>query len=340
MRSVSRLPVIAIAIVGAFLTFSSAATALVTVGQVAPGTSPETTCEFTQPYDEIQVVSGSVPSYTIPTAGVLTSWSTNAAAGGGQTLGMKVFRPVAPGVFLVVGHSGPNLLSPSVLNTFPVHIPVQAGDILGIVVPPGLPGIGGVPTACAFETFNPGDVITYKSGSVPDGGLVVPEPESSFNESRLNVSATLLPPPAIGAVTPAKGSVKGGTSVVITGLNFASVTGVTFGGVPAVFAVNSEGQISTVSPASKAIAKVPVTVTTVAGAATAVQTFSYEGCKVPGLGGKKLKAAKKTLRNKGCKPGKVKKINGVTSNTGKVTKQNPKPGKLLAPGTKVNVTLG
>ncbi|HEX5610601.1 MAG TPA: IPT/TIG domain-containing protein [Solirubrobacterales bacterium] len=336
----SRLPVIAIAIVGAFLTFSPAATALVTVGQIAPGTNPETSCEFSQSYDEIQIVSGAAPSYTVPVSGVLTSWSTNAAAGSGQTMGMKVFRPIGPGQFLVVGHNGPNLLAPSVINTFPVNIPVLAGDILGVAVTPGLPEAGGAPTACAFTTLNPLDVIAYKSGSVPDGGVVVPEAESNFNESRLNVSATLLPPPAISAITPAKGSIKGGSNVVLTGLNFASVTGVTFGGVPAVFAVNSEGQITAVSPASKKITKVPVTVTTIAGAATAVQTFSYEGCKVPGLGGKKLKAAKKTLRNKDCKVGKVKKTGDATANTGKVKKQNPKPGKILAPGTKVNVTLG
>jgi PASTA domain/IPT/TIG domain len=333
MRSVSRLPVIAIAIVAAFLTFSSAATALVTVGQVAPGASPTATCNFTQPYDELQVVSGAAPSYTVPVSGVLTSWSTNAAANGGQALGLKVFRQIAPGVFLIVGHNGPNLLAPSVLNTFPVNIPVLAGDILGLAAQPGS-------TACQFATSNPADVITYKAGSAPDGGVIAPEAESIETELRLNVSATLLPPPAISAVTPAKGSIRGGTSVALGGLNFASVTGVTFGGVPAAFAVNSEGQITAVSPRSKRIAKVPVTVTTVAGAATALQTFSYQGCKVPGLGGKKLKAAKKTLRNKGCKPGNVKKTNGVTANDGKVTKQNPKAGKLLAPGTKVHVTLG
>jgi PASTA domain len=37
---------------------------------------------------------------------------------------------------------------------------------------------------------------------------------------------------------------------------------------------------------------------------------------------------------------KVKKKEGVTAKTGKVVKQNPKPGKILAPGSKVSVKLG
>lgn len=36
----------------------------------------------------------------------------------------------------------------------------------------------------------------------------------------------------------------------------------------------------------------------------------------------------------------MKKKEGVTAKTGKVVKQNPKPGKILAPGSKVSVKLG
>jgi len=57
-------------------------------------------------------------------------------------------------------------------------------------------------------------------------------------------------------------------------------------------------------------------------------------------GWQKLKGTKKRLRNADCKIGKVKKIEGATAKTGKVVKQNPKPGKVLAPGTEVKVTLG
>ena len=84
----------------------------------------------------------------------------------------------------------------------------------------------------------------------------------------------------------------------------------------------------------------PITVTTAAGTATAAQTFAYEGCTVPKLRGKKLKATKKKLKKADCKTGKVKKRKGATGATGKVLKQSAKPGTILAPGTKIKVTLG
>jgi hypothetical protein len=63
-------------------------------------------------------------------------------------------------------------------------------------------------------------------------------------------------------------------------------------------------------------------------------------CVVPKLSGKKLKAVKKKLVAADCKLGKVKKLNGATAKTGKVKKQSPKPGKVLALGSKVSVKLG
>jgi hypothetical protein len=63
-------------------------------------------------------------------------------------------------------------------------------------------------------------------------------------------------------------------------------------------------------------------------------------CVVPKLKGKKLKAAKKMLRAADCRVGKVKKLQGASAKTGKVVKQKPKPGKVLAPGSRVSVKLG
>jgi hypothetical protein len=305
--------------------------AQIVVGQVAPTVAGESFCEFTSPYDEFQLGVASGNSYVVPTAGVLTSWSINEGAAAGP-VGLKVFRPVGPGLFLVVGHDGPRPLTPNSLNTFPVVVPVQAGDLVGISV------VAFSPSNCAFNTGLEADVIGYREGSAADGATI--SQENSFNEQRLNVSATLLPPPTIASLSPTKGSIKGAT-VTVTGANFASVTGVSFGASAAKsFTVDSEGQITAVAPTSKTLAKVPVTVTTVAGTATSSQLFAYQGCKVPHLKGKKLKAAKKKLKKSGCKLGHIKKQGDATSKTGKVVKQGPKPGKILAPGTKVKVTLG
>ena len=79
--------------------------------------------------------------------------------------------------------------------------------------------------------------------------------------------------------------------------------------------------------------------TSAAGSATSAQVFTYEACKVPKLGGKKLKASKKRIRGALCKVGKVKKKNGATAASGKVVKQQPAAGTIVPPGSQVKVTL-
>jgi hypothetical protein len=308
----------------------STASAQIVVGQTAPSAATANTCKFEEPFDEVQISTAAGTSYVVPTAGVITSWSTNAGSFGGQQYGFKVFRPVGGTSFQVVGHDGPRTLTPGALNTFPVAIPVQAGDHIGLNIPPT------GPTACSFSTGLEGDLYGYKSGTAADGATISTITEPGV---RLNISATLLPPPTVTSISPAGGSVKG-ARVVIAGTNFASVQGVSFGSVPASgFTVDSEGQITAQAPASKTLSKVPVTVTTVAGTATSAQTFRYEGCLVPKLKGKGLKAAKKKARTKDCKIGKVKKLAGATAKSGKVVKQSPPPGKVLPPGSKIKLTL-
>jgi hypothetical protein len=66
----------------------------------------------------------------------------------------------------------------------------------------------------------------------------------------------------------------------------------------------------------------------------------FAACRVPGLGGTRLRPAKKRIRKAGCRVGKVTRPKGVSARTGVVVKQGPKAGRVLAPGAKVNVTLG
>ncbi len=331
-----RVPVLVLTAVTSFALLAGTATAQVTVGQVAPTAPATSECEYFEPFDELNTAVSSGASYAVPApGGVITSWSTNAGPGVGQLLEMKVFRPVGLGTYAVVAHDGPRALAPSVLNTFPVSIPVLPGDVVGLAV---LSELQSTDTACFFNTFNPLDRVGWRLGNHVDGSIFSLEEEGTG--WRMNVAASLLPPPAITALGSAHGPIKGGTPVIITGANFAGVSGVSFGATPATFAVNSEGQITATSPASKTLSKVPLTVTTVAGTATSATTFAYEGCKVPSLAGKKLKASKKKLKKADCKVGKVKKTGDATAKTGKVIKQNPKPGKILAPGTKVGIKLG
>lgn len=308
------------------------ASAQVTLGQLAPGTTSSPYC-VNSPYDLVPGTVAAGNGYAAPSAGVITSWSTYAAEGAGQQLSFKVFRPYGPGKFTVVAKDGPRSLAPGVVNTFKVSIPVTAGDLIGDQDA----NADDVPNACLFETGNSADITLEEEGDVAPGSQF-----STFeNPGALpNVTATLLPPPAIGSISPAAGSVKGGTGVVIAGVNFAELRGVSFGSTPAAsYAVNSESQITAVAPASASLGSAPITITTVAGTASSTTAFVYEGCKVPKLKGKKLKASKKKARKSDCKIGKVKKLGDATAKTGKIKKQNPKPGKILAPGTKINVKL-
>ncbi len=327
-----RIPALIAAIAALLLTTATAAQAQVTVGQLAPNGTP-VECEEPNAYDEVQTSVASGNSYVVPVSGVLTSWSTNAGLGANQQLGLKVFRRLGDSNLFLVVASDLRPLASNALNTFPVNIPVRAGDLIGLHTP----SEATAPTACLFETANAGDRIQYREGDVGVGGTLLAD--QSIEEVRLNISATVLPPPVASGLSLVSGSIAGGAQVAIAGANFASVTGVSFGSTPVAFTVPSEGQIVATAPPSETLGAVPVTVTTAAGTATSPQTFTYEGCLVPKLGGKKLKASKKKLRKADCKIGNVKKRGDATAKTGKVVKQNPKPGAILVPGTKVKVTL-
>ena len=77
------------------------------------------------------------------------------------------------------------------------------------------------------------------------------------------------PAPAITGLTPASGTLAGGTTVTITGTDFLGAIAVAFGATPATsFTVDSDTQITAVAPASASVGPVDVTVTTAAGTST------------------------------------------------------------------------
>ena len=177
------------------LCLCASAEADVTVGEVAPQT-PEFLCNR-GPTDTIQVATDGGASYVVPQAGTLTSWSTAAGPGAGQAVSLKVYRPVSGTIYSVVGQDGPRALTPSVLDTFPIDIPVQAGDVIGLN--DGEAAI--VNDACQFYTSSLGDVVGGLPGDTADGSLLNFEASVTRGEARLNVSANLQPTPPI-VVTP------------------------------------------------------------------------------------------------------------------------------------------
>jgi PASTA domain len=167
----------------------------VTVGEVAPQT-PEFLCNL-GPTDAIQIATSGGNSYVVPEAGTLTSWSTAAAPGAGQALSLKVYRPLGGTVYSVVAEDGPRALTPGVLDTFPIDIPVEAGDVLGL-------NDGDAPLfndACSFYTTASGDVVGGLLGNAAAGSQLNFEASDTMGETRANVSANLQPAAPI-IVTP------------------------------------------------------------------------------------------------------------------------------------------
>ena len=272
---------------------------------------------------------------TSPVDGVVIRWRMTGAYSGGP-FRLRVLRPTGGGAYTGAGTSTPvTPVGAPATNLFSTVIPIKAGDLVGLDPEHTNDKIGTLSTSSALTTisyWNPG-LVDGAGGRMPDGQF------SPGNE--LGFNADVLPPPSISTIGPVGGSLAGGANVTISGDNFAEVSGVLFGSMPAsAFKVDSETQITATAPPSATLVSVPISVSTVSGRATSASSFAYEGCTVPKLKTKKLKAAKKKIRAGNCKVGKVTKRKGATAKTGKVVKQRPKPGSILSPGTTIKVTLG
>jgi hypothetical protein len=110
-------------------------------------------------------------------------------------LTLKIFRKIAdPDFYRAVAHDGPRPLAPGVLNTFPVSVPVQAGDVLGLNAADSSHG-----TACRFGApFESG--LRDRIGNLADGD------QGAFSADlgdRINVSAVVSPTNTftLGAIT-------------------------------------------------------------------------------------------------------------------------------------------
>jgi hypothetical protein len=310
------------------LAIPAGAEAQATIGELAPGTNPFPVC--VGPKDFVQFIPNG--PYAAPNRGVLTSWSTNAAPGAGQEITFKVLRPFA-GDYFVVAHDGPRILTPGTVNSFQISIAVEARDIVALSATNG----GTIPSACLFDTpAGAGNEVVEAKKAYGDGETVLTE--RLLEDFRVNVQATLLEAPKVSSLSVAHGSVTGGTQVTVRGENLARVQSVTFGEVQAKAIENPDGSLTAFSPPRGALGDATVVVKTVVGSATSPQSFRYEGCDVPNLKRKRLAEVKRRLRARGCRLGRVKRLPGRAGRPPKVLRQSPKAGKLLAPGSKVNVT--
>jgi hypothetical protein len=267
-----------------------------------------------------------------PVNGAIIRWSVQGAVGGPFYL--RVLHPDGKGAYEASGKSAPATPAGTGLQVFETNLKIQAGDLVAVDPTADTDEIGvktesGASYASIFPT--------------PFPGTIAP-PSKSFSGEEIELSAEVQPAPEITTISPASGPVTGATLVTITGTNLGGATSVKFGTAPAAsFTVDSDTEITATAPSSVKPGKVDVSATTLAGTNvnTRFDDFVYEACVVSVLKNKTLKKAKTLLRRNGCKLGHVKKVEvPKPKKVGKVLKQAPKPGKVLAPGARVRINLG
>jgi hypothetical protein len=165
------------------LVCAPSATAAVTIGQ-ANGTG--SSCPAGVTIVQRGVAAGG-PSYVVPSpGGVITSWSYGAGPSPDQ-IKFKALRPIGGDDFTVIGASGTQTMTPGVVNTFGIQVPVQAGDTIGLsTVSPD--------TTCA-QTDVPLTTADVAGGCVtcdPPPGATFSAPPLE-DQTRVNVRAQIEP---------------------------------------------------------------------------------------------------------------------------------------------------
>ena len=148
--------IVAVTVGAVFATLAtpSVAGAAVTLGQTgAPNRSCGSGAYLIQSATEV------APRYAVPSGpyGVITSWSFQGySEGAGPGTGrLFVWRPTAaPNQFIYVDSTGPEIFAAGVVRTFATRLPVQVGDVLGMLAPePCLLGVPGQPAGDEVRFF-------------------------------------------------------------------------------------------------------------------------------------------------------------------------------------------
>ena len=265
-------------------------------------------------------------SLTSPVTGTIVRWRIQGAEGGPYYL--RVLTPNSKGAYEASGTSGPATPSGTGLQTFTAHIPIKAGDLIGIDPTHTTDGIG--------VAAVPGASFAYIFPPPFDGATVAPSGTGSGEELELN--AEVQPAPSVVQISPTSGSVAGGTTVTITGGNLSGANAVKFGEEPATsFEVLSDTKVTATSPAAMKPGSVDVTVSNIAGTSESgkrTDLFTYRACVVPRLKGKTLATARAVLARTLCKLGTVK-----GKRHGRIVSQAPGAGRAPPPGAKVSVKV-
>lgn len=330
-RPVRRLAMVIAVAAAAWASFAGSAQAsVIGIGSVLPQKFEATEFKRVQTFFNTALPeSGAV--LTSPQNGAIVHWRIQGASGGPFYL--RVLHPNGKGGYEASGTSQGATPTNEGLQTFTTNLKVRAGDLIGIDPTNATDKIGVAEASGAgFASIFPPPF---------DGSVVAPS--ETFSGKEIELSAEIQPQPEITTVSPPFGSITGGTVVTITGTSFTQASEVKFGSTPAGFTVDSDTEITATVPSSPKPGQVDITVTSFAGTNpnTRFDDYTYLACVVPNVKNRTLKAAKRLLRRRGCKPGHVKKVNTPNAKkVGKVLKQQPKPGQILPPGARVRIQVG
>jgi hypothetical protein len=195
-RPSSRAGVAVVTVVAVFLAVlvvfaGRAEAASITLGQTGNSPSPS---NCSGPASLLQTAVSSGNSYTVPSGHwTITSWSTEAGAGGGD-MALIVFRSTGTAdEYTVVAESALEPLTGSTLNTFTVSIDVEGGDLIGYACSNGTLGL--------FHTGDAGD--TFESGPAsPSVGSTYTFTPGSGDRLDISVTATEVKSGSTGTSKP------------------------------------------------------------------------------------------------------------------------------------------
>jgi hypothetical protein len=123
------------------------------------------------------------PGLQVPFNGTVTSFSVNAGSAGG-VVKLRVLRPASGGQYTGAGTGPPQTLAAGV-NTFPVSVPVQAGEVLGL---------DNESSALMFDTSSASPITAYyELPPLADGSTAAPNYTKTGD--RLLLSATVQASP-------------------------------------------------------------------------------------------------------------------------------------------------
>ena len=168
---------------------ASAAAATAEIGAVAEIRAGEAPSAITTGGFAVQIAEAT-GSYAVPAGySAITAWhhSTGTVSG---TLTFKVYRPTGGMRQFSVVAADTRSVTAGTVHTFPVQIPVQAGDRIGL---------SSDDVELAYETFVMADRIGFFSFELPPGAIGATDGEP-FPEYKLDVSATISSTP--GSTTP------------------------------------------------------------------------------------------------------------------------------------------